>query len=121
MAQGGGSTVGTIDVQPETFPAGECGKLRQGVDGAGVGSPGAGDDAKWTPACIAIFANRPLQNVQRQAILRVGRELANVRTPESEQAQRFVQGGMGLIGEVYGCPLRPVLQPHMTRGGERGE
>jgi hypothetical protein len=55
--ESGEAAIGRIHVQPQTFPRADIGKVPEGIDGAGVGRPGAGTQRDRDTPGAAVGAN----------------------------------------------------------------
>ena len=120
MARGGESgkaAVSGVDVEPEALTANETGEVANGIDGAGGGGTGAGDDAEGEPAGAAVFVDEAVEvgEVHLETVIHAdvtdvclaeaehGGGLGNreVSFPGDVQAHGFADGGDTVADHVY--------------------
>src|SRR5437763_2140153 len=94
---GGGTTVGTIGMQPQAVALADSGNLGNRVDAGGRGGAYGSDDRERLPACRDIFLNGLLQLHSIHAKLAIYADFAQSLLANAQDDTRFVNRGMRLL------------------------
>ena len=91
VGKNGGSSVGSVNVEPELMMTGDFGESDKIVDGAGVGSARGANDAEGLVASSEICADRGFEGSGIELHARVNGDTAESAASESEETNGFVE------------------------------
>ena len=120
LRQNGRGAKRAIGMQPHLVARAKIAQLGQGIDRAGVGRAGVGDDTKWAQAGLAIDRDRLDERLHGQTEFAVGRKFSHLFRGKTDDPQRAFHRRVCLVREINGGAVDAILQNGVPRGQQSG-